>query len=93
MKLEVHISGALAEFVARHVEAEGQYEDASEYVHDLIRRDRERIEGEMFAALKAELQRAFATPDEEYIEVDADSYLEELRQRHRSRRANLAGPE
>ncbi len=83
MHLNVRVSGPLSEFVARNVGEDGLYENVSEYVRDLIRRDKERVEREMFETLKAELQRAFATPDEEYVEVTADEVI----QRNRARRA------
>lgn len=82
MNLNVRVSGPLSDFVARNVGEDGLYENVSEYVRDLIRRDKERVEREMFETLKAELQRAFSTPDEDYVEVDRDAFLEELRQRH-----------
>lgn len=82
MNLNVRVSGPLSDFVARNVGDDGLYENVSEYVRDLIRRDKERVEREVFETLKAELQRAFATPYEDYVEVDRDTFLEELRQRH-----------
>ncbi len=83
MNLNVRVSGPLSEFVSRNVGEDGLYENVSEYVRDLIRRDKERAEREMFETLKAELQRAFATPDEDYVYVTADEVLE----RNRARRA------
>ncbi|AJP72654.1 ribbon-helix-helix domain-containing protein [Sphingomonas hengshuiensis] len=83
MNLNVRISGPLSDFVSRNVGEEGLYENVSEYVRDLIRRDKERVEREMFEALKAELQRAFASPEEDAVYVDRESFLERLRARHR----------
>jgi len=83
MNLNVRVSGPLSDFVARNVGEDGLYENVSEYVRDLIRRDKERVEREMFETLKGELQRAFATPDEDYVEVTADQVIE----RNRLRRA------
>jgi antitoxin ParD1/3/4 len=83
MNLNVRVSGPLSDFVARNVGEDGLYENVSEYVRDLIRRDKERVEREMFETLKAELQRAFATPDEDYVEVTADEVIT----RNRLRRA------
>ncbi|WP_333572771.1 ribbon-helix-helix domain-containing protein [Sphingomonas sp.] len=83
MNLNVRVSGPLSDFVSRNVGEDGLYENVSEYVRDLIRRDKERVEREMFETLKAELQRAFATPDEDYVEVTADEVI----QRNRLRRA------
>ncbi|WP_213980332.1 addiction module antitoxin [Sphingomonas sp. dw_22] len=75
INLNVRVSGPLSEFIAANVGEDGLYENVSEYVRDLIRRDRERVEQEKFEALKAELQRAFATPDDQYVEVTADEVI------------------
>ncbi len=66
MTLNVRVSGALSEFVAASVGEDGAYENVSEYVRDLIRRDRARTEREIFDRLKAELTQAFAAPDSTY---------------------------
>ena len=47
------------------------YENISEYVRDLIRRDKERAEREAFDRLKAELTRAFAAPEDSYRPLTA----------------------
>ena len=49
----------------------GSYENISEYVRDLIRRDKERAEQEAFDRLKAELTRAFAAPETSYRPLTA----------------------
>lgn len=82
--LNVRVNGPLEEFIAENVGPDGTYENASEYVRDLIRRDKERVDQERFAALKAELQRAFATPDDQYVELDADTVMERARRRWNS---------
>jgi antitoxin ParD1/3/4 len=64
--LTVRLSGALSDFVAANVSETGSYENVSEYVRDLIRRDKERVEQEAFERLKAELARAFAAPEASY---------------------------
>ena len=69
--MTVRISGALSEFVASNVGENGSYENISEYVRDLIRRDKERAEREAFDRLKAELTRAFAAPEESYSPLTA----------------------
>lgn len=69
--MTVRISGALSEFVASNVGENGSYENISEYVRDLIRRDKERAEREAFDRLKAELTRAFAAPEESYRSLTA----------------------
>lgn len=71
MSLNVRISGSLKDFVTHEV-SEGAYENNSEYVRDLIRRDKERADEARFQTLKTELQRAFAAPEEEYESVAAD---------------------
>ena len=69
--MTVRISGALSEFVASNVGENGSYENISEYVRDLIRRDKERAEREAFDRLKAELTRAFAAQEESYRPLTA----------------------
>jgi putative addiction module CopG family antidote len=69
--MTVRISGALSEFVASNVGENGAYENISEYVRDLIRRDKERADREAFDRLKAELTRAFAAPEDSYRPLTA----------------------
>jgi putative addiction module CopG family antidote len=75
MTLNVRIGGALGDFVATNVGDQGAYENVSEYVRDLIRRDKERNEAEQFDRLKAELTRAFAAPRSSYAPLDADEVI------------------
>ncbi|MGE8134546.1 ribbon-helix-helix domain-containing protein [Novosphingobium subterraneum] len=79
LNLNVRVSGALGEFVSANVGEEGSYENVSEYVRDLIRRDMERVEQEDFARLRAELHRAFATADTEYVSLSADDIIQRNR--------------
>lgn len=69
--MTVRVGGALAEFVAANVGENGRYENVSEYIRDLIRRDKERVEQEAFERLKAELQHAFAAPDDTFEPLTA----------------------
>lgn len=69
--MTVRISGALSQFVAANVGENGSYENISEYVRDLIRRDKERAEREAFDRVKAELTRAFAAPEDSYHPLSA----------------------
>ena len=69
--MTVRLSGALSDFVAANVGDNGSYENISEYVRDLIRRDKERAEQEAFDRLKAELTRAFAAPEDSYKPLTA----------------------
>ena len=69
--MTVRLSGALSDFVSANVGETGDYESVSEYVRDLIRRDKARSEREAFDRLKAELERAFAAPDDTYHTLSA----------------------
>ncbi len=69
--LTVRLSGALGDFVAANVGENGSYENVSEYIRDLIRRDKERTEKEAFDRLKAELTHAFAAPEPSYKPLTA----------------------
>ena len=64
--MTVRLSGPLSDFVAANVGENGAYENVSEYIRDLIRRDSERVEKEAFDRLKAELVHAFAAPESSY---------------------------
>ncbi len=83
MTLNVRIGGALSEFVAANIGHDGLYDNASEYMRDLIRKDKDRAELQAFERLNAELQRAFASPEADYQEVTAKDVIK----RNRARRA------
>jgi len=69
--MTVRIGGALSDFVSANVGDQGSYENVSEYIRDLIRRDKERVEAEAFERLKAELTHGFAAPEETYKPLTA----------------------
>lgn len=69
--MTVRLSGALSDFVATNVGEHGAYENVSEYVRDLIRRDKERKEAGAFERLKAELTHAYAAPEASYRPLTA----------------------
>ena len=73
MTLNVRVTGALGDFVAANVGDTGAYDNVSEYVRDLIRRDKARVEQEAFERLRAELTRAYAAPDSAYRPLDANA--------------------
>lgn len=81
MTLNVRVTGPLEDFISENIGDKGTFENASEYVRDLIRRDMERVEAERFQTLKAELQRAFSAPDSSYRPFDPDAFLKRARQR------------
>ncbi len=69
--MTVRLSGTLSDFVAENVGEDGMYENVSEYIRDLIRRDKERSDREASNRLKAELGQAFAAPESSYKPLDA----------------------
>lgn len=69
--MTVRLSGTLSDFVAANVGEYGAYENVSEYMRDLIRRDKERTEKEAFDRLKAELTHAYAAPESSYHPLTA----------------------
>ncbi|WP_245538392.1 ribbon-helix-helix domain-containing protein [Thauera phenylacetica] len=79
--MTVRVSGALSEFVATNVGETGAYENVSEYIRDLIRRDKERVEQQTFQRLQAELAQAFAAPDATYIPLAAAEVIARNRAR------------
>lgn len=69
--LTVRLGGTLSDFVAANVGEHGAYENVSEYIRDLIRRDKENSEQQAFERLKAELAQAFTAPDSSYQPLSA----------------------
>lgn len=76
--MNISLSDTLKEFVDAQISERG-YSTSSEYVRDLIRRDKERAEADRMRALKAELQAAFAAPEDEYHPLNADAIIERNR--------------
>lgn len=83
MTLNVRLGGPLSDFVAANVGEQGAYDNASEYVRDLIRKDKKKAEDQALERLKAELQRAFASSDDDFRRITAAAVLK----RNRSRRS------
>ena len=73
--MTVRLSGALSEYVSANTGETGSYENVSEYIRDLIRRDKERMDRQSFDRLKAELTRAFAAPDSSYAPLSATDVI------------------
>jgi antitoxin ParD1/3/4 len=84
MTLNVRVSGPLGEYVAQNVGEGGLYENVSEYVRDLIRKDKDRTERERFARLKAELGVVFAAPDDSYEALTASDVIARNRDHRRA---------
>jgi putative addiction module CopG family antidote len=75
LTLNVRVTGPLSEFVSAKVGEDGAYENVSEYVRDLIRRDKDQAERDAFDRLKAELTRAFSAPESAYGPLDAETVI------------------
>ena len=73
--MTIRLGSTLSDFVSANFSETGSYENVSEYIRDLIRRDKERAELEAFDRLKAELKRAFATPDNSYHALSASDVI------------------
>lgn len=67
----VNLTETLGDFLAASVGENSAYENASEYVRDLIRRDMERVDQERLERLKAELVHAFNAPESSYRTLTA----------------------
>ena len=80
--LNVRVTGALGDHVAASVGHNGLYENVSEYVRDLIRRDHARTEAERLEILRQELQHAFAVPESDARPFDAEAFRQRMRERH-----------
>lgn len=71
LNLNVRLKGRLRDHVTRELDT-GTYDNVSEYVRALVRRDHEQAEQKAFEKLRAELQTAFAAPESEYVELTAE---------------------
>ena len=74
--MTVRLSGALNDFVAYNVGDDGDYENVSEYVRNLIRQDKNKVEKERLKILKAELALAFSADESEYVSLSAQDVFE-----------------
>jgi antitoxin ParD1/3/4 len=80
LTLNVRVAGPLSDHVARRVGATGDFENVSEYVRSLIRRDKEQADADAHDRLKAELQLAFAAPESAFDMLNADMVIARMRQ-------------
>ena len=72
--MNISLPDELKQFVDAQVSEHG-YGSTSEYLRDLVRRDKERKEQEAFERLKAELTRAFAVPEAAYRPLSAAAVI------------------
>ncbi len=75
MTMTVRLNATLGDVVAANVGKDGSYENVSEYIRDLIRRDKERTEQQRFDRLKAELDLAFSAPENSYVSLTASDVI------------------
>lgn len=76
MSLNVRVAGVLQEHLAQTIGDGGSYDNASEYVRDLIRKDMIQSERVAFEAKQAALCQAFALPKRAYRKVSMDQIIE-----------------
>lgn len=77
--MTVRLGETLSDYVSSQVGGHGCYDNISEYVRDLIRKDKAQHEAQTFDRLKSELQLAFAAPDESYSVLSADDIIKRNR--------------
>lgn len=77
--MTVRLSGTLGDVVAANIGGNGSYENVSEYIRDLIRRDKERTDIQSFERLKAELKLAFTTSESSYVSLTAADIIKRNR--------------
>ncbi len=75
MNINVRVGGSLGHFVSQSVGDNSDYDNVSEYIRDLIRKDKASKEQQHFECLKAELQQAFSEPEANYIELSAQDII------------------
>lgn len=75
LTMTVRLGAELGAFVSDRIGEQGTYENVSEYVRDLIRKDMERTEKESFARLKAELALSFAVPERSFRTETAEMLI------------------
>lgn len=82
MSVNVRISGALREHVERTT-TEGDYESVSEYVRDLIRKDKAKQDEAAYQKVKSRLKSAFAEATSTYEPVSANDIRKAVRKKRK----------
>lgn len=73
--LTVRLNGALSEFIAENIGEYGTYDNVSEYIRDLVRKDMERSEAQAFNRLQAKLAQTFQAPESSYLPLTASEVI------------------
>ena len=74
--MTVRLNSTLHDFVTANISESGTYENVSEYIRSLIRRDKDQTEQATFLRLQAELQHAFQAPDSSYRPLTANDIIQ-----------------
>ncbi len=77
--LTIRLSGPLRRFIERRSGENGLYENASEYVRDLVRRDFEKEEQRKWSMLTEELNSALMADQSEYVPFDVEAIIDQAR--------------
>ncbi|MDR6189619.1 antitoxin ParD1/3/4 [Agrobacterium pusense] len=72
--IHVKVSGALQDHIQQQIGDEGLYENASEYIRALIRRDLQ-TRDEAWNFLQRELAPAMRAEDSEFVAVSSDDVI------------------
>jgi antitoxin ParD1/3/4 len=72
--IHVKVSGALQDHIQQQIGDDGLYENASEYIRALIRRDLQ-TRDEAWDSLRKKLDPAMRADDREFIAVSADDVI------------------
>lgn len=78
--IHVKVSGALQDHIRQQIGDDGLYENASEYIRALIRRDLQ-TRDEAWDALQRELAPAMRADDSDFVAVSADEVIRRNKQR------------
>lgn len=77
--VNVRLNGPLRDFIEQRSGPDGLYENASEYIRDLVRRDYEREEAKRWAKLAKELGPGMKAGEDEFVEFDVEGIIAEAR--------------
>ena len=79
--INVRVRGELRKFVDFRTGSQGLYETPSEYIRDLIRKDKEYEENESWSWLANHLQAGIQADEIEFVTVTAQEVIERCRKK------------
>ena len=77
--VHVRLSGKLKEFIEDQSGDNGLYENASEYIRDLVRRDYEREQQKRWSTLIHTLQPGLSADTSAFVDFDPKQIIDEAR--------------